>query len=233
MEETLKVTSVLSDPTRFHIYEYISNQRKDVTVLEIADLFHIHPNVARLHLSKLEEIKLVVSETKKTGKGGRPSRFYRLSDEVIQLSFPYRDYQLLSNIAVHAIEKLGEQGQKLFNDSAYEYGMTYIKKHYPDLYTNVNPLSDEEKLNIIKDAAASAGLFPMMSMKEDGKTVIFEIRNCPFKESAFTKHEAVCDMHNSFLKGMFDVLFPNLSFETHDNMALGCETCTYYVSVTT
>ncbi|MFC3882904.1 helix-turn-helix transcriptional regulator [Bacillus songklensis] len=233
MEETLKVTSILSDPTRFHIYEYISNQRKDVTVQEIADLFHIHPNVARLHLSKLEEINLIISETKKTGKGGRPSRFYRLSDDVIQLSFPYRDYQLLSNIAVHAIGMLDEQGQKLFNDSAYEYGITYLKKHYSHLYTDINSLSDEEKLNIIKDASASTGLFPMISIKEDGKTVIFEIRNCPFKESAFIHHEAVCNMHNAFLKGMFSVLFPSLLFEVHDNMALGCETCTYYVSVTT
>jgi predicted ArsR family transcriptional regulator len=232
MEETLKVTSVLSDPTRFHIYEYISQHRKDVTVQEIADLFHIHPNVARLHLSKLEEIKLIVSETKKTGKGGRPSRFYRLSDEVIQLSFPYRDYQLLSNIAIHTITKLGEEGQTLFNNSAYEYGMTYMKQSYSHLWSTIDTLSHEEKLNMIKEAAASTGLFPIMTLNENQQTAIFEIRNCPFKESAFKQHEAICSMHNSFLKGMFDALFTHLTFEVKDSMALGCETCTYHVSVT-
>jgi predicted ArsR family transcriptional regulator len=232
MQETLKVTNVLSDSTRFHIYEYISQHRQDVTVQEIADLFHIHPNVARLHLSKLEDVKMIVSETKKTGKGGRPSRFYRLSDEVIQLSFPYRDFQLLANIAIHTITKLGEEGQALFNSSAHEYGMTYMKQRYSSSFPVLSSLSYEERLNMIKEAAASTGLFPILTWSENEQTVIFEIRNCPFKESAFKQHEAICGMHNAFLKGMFDALFDCLTFETKDSMALGCETCTYHVSVT-
>ena len=73
MEQTLKITSVLSDPTRYKIYQYITERHNDVTVQEIADQFEIHPNVARLHLSKLEDVSMLSSETKKTGKGGRPS----------------------------------------------------------------------------------------------------------------------------------------------------------------
>ena len=42
---------------------------------------------------------MLKSETKKTGKGGRPSRLYVLSEDVIQLQFPFRDYQLLARIA--------------------------------------------------------------------------------------------------------------------------------------
>ena len=100
MEQTLKITNVLSDPTRYYIYQYITKKHHEVTVQEIADTFNIHPNVARLHLSKLEDINMLTSETKKTGKGGRPSRLYRLSEEVIQLNFPFRDYQLLAKIAI-------------------------------------------------------------------------------------------------------------------------------------
>ena len=80
MDQVLKITSVLADPTRYEIYQYITRKHQEVTVQEIADAFHIHPNVARLHLTKLEDVNMLVSETKKTGKGGRPSRLYRLSD---------------------------------------------------------------------------------------------------------------------------------------------------------
>ena len=112
MEQTLRITSVLADPTRYYIYQFILNNHREVTVQDIADKFEIHPNVARLHLSKLEDVKMIVSESKKTGKGGRPSRLYRLSDEVIQLHFPFRDYKLLAKIALQAISSLGAQGNE-------------------------------------------------------------------------------------------------------------------------
>ena len=91
---------------------YISKKHQEVTVQEIADQFSIHPNVARLHLSKLEDVNMLVSETKKTGKGGRPSRQYKLSNEVIQLHFPYRDYQLLSKIAIETMASLRRSWSK-------------------------------------------------------------------------------------------------------------------------
>lgn len=68
MEQTLKITNVLSDPTRYYIYQYITKRHKDVTVQEIADNFSIHPNVARLHLSKLEDVNMLVSEQKNKAK---------------------------------------------------------------------------------------------------------------------------------------------------------------------
>lgn len=68
MEQALKITGVLSDPTRYYIYKYISQKHNYVTVQEIADEFNIHPNVARLHLSKLEDVNMLKSETKKLGK---------------------------------------------------------------------------------------------------------------------------------------------------------------------
>jgi transcriptional regulator len=69
MEQTLKITNVLADPTRFSIYNYIVNQNREVTVQEIADEFSIHPNVARLHLSKLEDVGMLKSENKKPDAG--------------------------------------------------------------------------------------------------------------------------------------------------------------------
>ena len=54
---------------------------------------------------------MLKSETKKTGKGGRPSRLYVLSEDVI-LQFPFRDYQLLARIAFNSLLSLGAAGEK-------------------------------------------------------------------------------------------------------------------------
>jgi predicted ArsR family transcriptional regulator len=93
MDQTLKVTNVLADPTRYQIYQFIIKKHSDVTVKEIAENFSIQANVAPLHLSKLEDAGLLVSESAKTGKGGRPSRHHKLTDELIQMNFPFRDFQ--------------------------------------------------------------------------------------------------------------------------------------------
>ena len=66
MENTLKITSTLADPTRLSIYQYMVQYQKDVSVQDIANHFHIHPNVARPHLSKLEEATVITSQLNKT-----------------------------------------------------------------------------------------------------------------------------------------------------------------------
>lgn len=227
MEQTLKITNVLSDPTRYYIYNYISTRHQEVTVQEIAGQFNIHPNVARLHLTKLEDVNMLVSQTRKTGKGGRPSRLYRLSDDVIQLHFPYRDYQLLSNIAIETMSSLGEVGQKALYETGRKFGTELIQQELAKNMQSVEGLSFDEKLNIIKTASMIAGLSPDFQVNEDKTKVHFQVFNCPFKEVAQDHMENVCEMHIQFLKGMFEALFSDIDLIEEDNMLKGCQSCTY------
>ena len=57
MPNTLKITHTLADETRYSIYQYVLQEGKEVTVHEIATAFSIHPNVARMHLTKLADVK--------------------------------------------------------------------------------------------------------------------------------------------------------------------------------
>lgn len=231
MEQTLKITNVLSDPTRYYIYQHVTKQHSEVTVQDIADRFEIHPNVARLHLSKLEDINLLTSETKKTGKGGRPSRLYRLSDDVIQLHFPYRDYKLLSKIAIQTMMRLGEPGIEALYDTGKEFGKELIESN-----SNINSINSvasfEEKLHLLRNAATIAGFSPVFQASDDQTQVHFQIFNCPFKEVAMSQPETVCKMHSAFLKGMFSALFTDVELIETGNMLGGCQTCTYQVNVT-
>jgi len=230
MEQTLKITNVLSDPTRYYIYQYITKRHQEVTVQEVAENFNIHPNVARLHLSKLEDVNMLISETKKTGKGGRPSRLYRLSEDVIQLHFPFRDYMLLAKVAIETMLTLGELGQQALYLTGKKFGSEVIeqelsKKAYGDV------LTFEQKLTILKSAATLAGFYPEFEVNGDQTKIFFQIFNCPFKEVA-EDHESVCSMHHEFLKGMFEALFDSVELIEKENMISGCETCTYQALVT-
>ncbi|BBW95607.1 helix-turn-helix transcriptional regulator [Geobacillus icigianus] len=227
MEPTLKITSVLSDPTRFHIYEYMATIRRDVSVQEIADQFRIHPNVARLHLTKLEDVNLVVSNTQKTGKGGRPSRWYRLSDEVISLCFPFRDYQLLAHIAVQTLVGLGPSGQKVLREAGKEFGREYIANRVAHSDT-IAALRSEEKIRLLTEAA---GFLPRARREVKDTAMSFEFCNCPFKEIAEKQPETVCGMHHAFLEGMAEALFADARLIETENMMKGSRCCCYRLTI--
>jgi predicted ArsR family transcriptional regulator len=231
MEQTLKITNVLADPTRYHIYQYITKKHGGVSVQEIADAFNIHPNVARLHLTKLEDVNLLISETQKTGKGGRPSRLYRLSDEVIQLYFPFRDYQLLAKIAIQTMLKLGETGKQALYETGKKFGKELVENQLAHNQT-ADKLSFAEKVDILKEAAETAGFSPSFDYKENEKKIYFQIYNCPFKEMAFSQPEAVCHMHNAFIQGMLEALFAKVELIEEENMTSGCNSCSYLAVIT-
>jgi predicted ArsR family transcriptional regulator len=227
VEQILRITNVLSDPTRYDIYQYITKQHQEVTVQEIADCFHIHPNVARLHLSKLEDVNMLVSETKKTGKGGRPSRYYRLSDDVVQLNFPFRDYMLLAKVSIQTLLSLGDEGKKALYLTGKKFGTELIEHETAKAFQNGSILDFEQKLNVLKNAATMAGFNPEFEVNEEKTTIYFQIFNCPFKEVAADHSEIVCNMHFEFLKGMFETLFDSVELVEKENMLKGCESCTY------
>jgi predicted ArsR family transcriptional regulator len=231
MEQTLKITNVLSDPTRYYIYQYITNRHQEVTVQEVADHFNIHPNVARLHLSKLEDVNMLASETKKTGKGGRPSRLYRLSDDVIQLHFPFRDYMLLAKVAIETMVSLGEAGKTALYHTGKRFGAEVIEQEVAKKSLSNNELEFEQKLNILKSAATLAGFYPEFEVNGDQSKIYFQIFNCPFKEVAQDHTDTVCNMHQEFLRGMFEALFSSAELIEKENMIKGCSHCSYQAVV--
>lgn len=55
--------------------------------------------------------------------------------------------------------------------------------------------------------------------------------NCPFKEVAARHREPVCNMHNEYLKGMFESLFHSTQLVEKQNMLTGCDACSYQAFV--
>lgn|SRR5690625_2380684 len=230
MEHTLKVTNVFSDPTRFNIYQYLLEKKDEpVTVIDVAKQFNIHPNVARIHLTKLEEIKVVESDFERTGKGGRPSRIYQITDKVIELNFPHRDYKLLSSVAIETLLQMGEAGKQALYEMGNKYGRQMMEKLNDQI--NKDQLSNEQKVALLEETSKILGMYPKFTYLEDKKQIHFEINNCPFKEVA-NKHQAtVCQMHYSFIQGMFEAVFDDVELIEKENIFADCSHCKYVANL--
>lgn len=231
MQNSLKITSTLADETRFSIYQYMLQEKENFTVQNIADKFNIHPNVARLHLTKLSEINVISAEYEKTGKGGRPGRIYRAVENGISLSFPKRNYEELLDWVLEILDELGPEALEVGTRICYQKGQTEIRHMLQEQKTEASLLTFDEKVDCITKAASLIGYIPLVKQEEgqEERSIRFAVYNCPYHNEIDQHSEIVCALHESFLKGQFDYLFEVDEFVKLENMIDGCKYCSYRI----
>lgn len=228
MLHPLQITTTLADKTRFQIYEYMLKHKQQFTVQMIADTFYIHPNVARLHLTKLADIGLISADFEKTGKEGRPGRVYQASNDGVKLSFPKRDDSLLLQILLPLIETFGDMAYEKGKELAYSLGT----KHMQNILTSVNkPISFIEKCDILTTQSSLIGYIPKIAETNGRKTVCFTIYNCPFHDHLISHHKTVCMLHEAYLRGQINQLFGKNELIQTDHMMHHCANCQYEIQL--
>lgn len=231
MINQLKVTSTLSDETRFSIYQYMLQEKKSFSVQDIAERFQIHPNVARLHLTKLTEIEVISSEYEKTGKGGRPGRKYKAEQVGITLSFPKRNYDDLLDWTLEILSEFGDEATRIGKKICHKKGIGDMEKLISSHGKDKSLLTLDEKVEYITEAASLIGYVPLIKDTPDGKTISFAVYNCPFLNEVEKHSQLICDLHESYLSGQFDYLFEVKDFAQIESMTQSCDYCTYHVNI--
>ncbi len=229
MDEIMfKIAGVLSDRTRYTIYDYIFHHCAGVSVQDIADEFGIHPNVARLHLTKLEDVSLIRSNfDKKSKKGGRPNKVYTLSNETISFHFPHRDLSVITTLAIKALHSLGNHAHEAFIEQNYQYGKELGQKNRLKYQIN-HESSLQDILDSLKNTLESSGLNPSIQILSDNE-IEFEVRNCTYKDSIDMCPDLLCKAHQKVLQGIFESFFDQLQFtplKTLQNFTC-CNYCHY------
>lgn len=231
MLHPLKITSTLADETRYQIYEYMLKHKKYFTVQNIADEFSIHPNVARLHLTKLSEINVISADYVKTGKGGRPGRVYKTTEHGVSLTFPKRDEPLLLNWLLQLVATLGDEAIGQAQQISYSDGHTMMKTILLSKEAKNKVHTFDDKLNLLSNSAAMIGYTPKVEQEGNNKKIQFVIYNCPFHNQLSTYSEIACLLHESYLRGQFDALFLSSELVQVDSMVHECEICNYEITV--
>lgn len=226
---TLKVAGVLADSTRFSIYRYITELNQPVNVVEIADEFSIHPNVARLHLNKLEEVKLLDSCSDKSGRNGRPCRIYSPSSEEVTLQFPAKNYRIFGMIALEALQTFGKDGREVFYNMGRIYGReSALQKLTSEGVSFVDELSLEQKIRSITDILKKDGISPQIEIRDEN-SVSFSLNSCLFiRSNDQEKNAMICEMHNNIFRGIFEIFFSEIDL-LRDVDDTGKSCCQFFV----
>jgi len=182
-DDDLEVLSSLAEPVRRALYELVSSAPEPVTRDEAAEAVGVSRQVAAYHLDRLADDGLLDFEfrrlTGREGPGaGRPSKLYRRSDHVYEVSVPPRRYQLAAQILLQAVRDADVDDAALA-EAARRTG-SQLGGHG------------------LGEALVETGYEPTI---EDGET---RFRNCPFHLLRDQDRETTCGLNLALVEGMIE-----------------------------
>lgn len=204
-ERISDLTSALGDPTRRAIYITARESTTPVTTAQIADLFGIHPNVARHHLDKLAtDGWLVVSRHRPTGKrgpgAGRPAKAYEASARDVSIHFAPRRYELLVELLMKVLARVAPDD---LAQVAVEVGTEYGR----ELADEVGAPGENGYADAIRAVSvAMTGLGFSMDPDVDSQQLLTS--HCPFGEAATDHPDVVCSLDRGIVAGLFGTIAP-------------------------
>jgi predicted ArsR family transcriptional regulator len=215
------VTNAFGDPTRREIYLFARDDDRGVTAAEVAERFHLHPNVARHHLDKLAAggyVEVHVGRTEGAG-AGRPSKRYRVSTTAtLEFSAPSTD--LIVTLLARTLALLPkEQAEALAEQVGEEHGRALAAAMSP---TEGNR-SRRAAIQAVADAFTAHGFAAHAEARGNGTLAIIN-QHCPFGAVA-SQNPVICAVDRGMVRGMLAGLYGETMPATESSRALGDDAC--------
>jgi predicted ArsR family transcriptional regulator len=215
------VTNAFGDPTRREIYLFARDDEHGVTAAEVAEQFHLHPNVARHHLDKLAAggyLDVHVGRVEGAG-AGRPSKRYQVSTKA-SLEFPAPSTDLIVTLLARSLALLpAAQAEQLAEQVGEEYGRSLAAAMSP---TEGNR-SRTAAMHAVADAFTAHGFAAHAEARGNGTLAIIN-EHCPFGAVA-SQHPSICAVDRGMVRGMLAGLYGDTMPATESSRALGDDAC--------
>lgn len=205
-ERNVAGISVLAEPVRRELYQFVCSQPEPVSRDQAAHAVGIARHQAKFHLDRLEAEGLLevdyVRLTGRTGPGaGRPAKRYRRAGGEFAITLPAREYELAGRMLAEAIITSAQTGTPTpaaLSKTAAAHGAT-IAGATPD-----RPSSADDALDLAVTILSRHAYEP----RRTGSAVV--LANCPFHALARSHTELVCGMNHSLIAGFVRAVAPGL-----------------------
>jgi predicted ArsR family transcriptional regulator len=195
------LTSSLGDPTRRAIYIAIRESAEPITTSKVAELFDIHPNVARHHLDRLaDDGYLKVSQVRRGGGpgAGRPAKTYESTNMEVSVHFAPRRFEMLTEMLFKVLEEVAPPN---VSEIAEQVGRTYGRELAAEIGAPNDPGYDEAVQAV---ASAMTGLGFSVDPDVEGQRLLTS--HCPFGETATNHPDVICSLDRGIVAGLFGAL---------------------------
>lgn len=201
MTDPVEVISLLGEPVRRKLYDYVVAQADAVSREQAAKAVGIKRPLAAFHLDKLAEEGLLEVEFRrlsdKKGPGaGRPAKLYRRSSQEVSVSLPHREYELAARVFAEALSS--EQSETPVRDAARSLGkeMAEQARERAGRHQGAKNLT-----RTAEEVLQDYGFEPFHDEAGD-----IRLRNCPFHQLSRQYTELVCGMNVNIMQAMLEEL---------------------------
>jgi predicted ArsR family transcriptional regulator len=193
------LTSALGDPTRRAIYIAVRESADALTTSEVAELFSIHPNVARHHLDLLTAdgyLAVSLPQPRSGGPGaGRPAKRYEATSKEVTVHFAPRRFEMLVEML---IQILNEVHPPNVGAIAEKVGRSYGAELASEIGATGEP-GYEGAVKAVASAMTGLG-FTIDPDPAEGQLLT---SHCPFGEAATSHPEVICSLDRGIVAGLF------------------------------
>jgi len=227
--DPVKISAVLGDPTRLGIYQYVLKSSEPVSTQDAALRFGLHPNVARMHLTKLVDLGVLKAEPEKGGRG-RPGMLYSPSGEAVNLSYPTRDFELLSDLLSETIGALGDAARPVLEKVGRDFGRRLVRQTLNESGIDPKEANPATILQLSAQALDSHGLD--LRLGTDGqRTLHLTLKSCGFKEVASKHPQLVCHLCHQIVQGVLETQSEIEGLKATGTLPHGDKCCTFEANV--
>jgi len=191
-DDDLGALSLLDEPTRRRLYDWVVAQSRPVGREEAAKALEITRSLAAFHLDRLAGAGLLEAGyrrlTGKVGPGaGRPARVYWRAAREFNVSLPDRRYERAAQLFASALERL--RGQAF---------PATLRRAARDLGESLGQDSHHRSPSRRLTAALEAGGYQPVT----DETGTIRLRNCPFDALVESHRTLVCGANLAMAEGI-------------------------------
>jgi predicted ArsR family transcriptional regulator len=191
LEQDVELLGVLVEPQRRRVYEELLASSTPQTLSELSEVLGVGRTLTSFHLGKLVEAGFVEVLAPEPGSGrrGRPSQRYRVSDREVSASIPARRYDVVADVLLEAAhdQQQGEPIEAAARRAAVRRGVELATEEPP-----------QRRAGVLKRAEHLLSRLGYSPARVDGDVVL---RNCPFDKLRDTNCELVCAINHALAEG--------------------------------
>jgi len=196
--DDVEAISLLSEPLRRSLYEWVVAQARPVGRDESARAIGITRALAAFHLDRLADAGLLDSGyqrlTERRGPGaGRPARVYWRTDREFAISLPDRRYERVARLLAMGAEE---------SASAAETAREAARAAGREMGTRARRDRRRSPVKALRTALASEG-YEQVVTDDDG---VLRLANCPYDGLVDEHRSLVCGMNLAMAEGLVDAV---------------------------
>lgn len=196
--EEIEALSVLAEPQRRRVYEFLAASPDSVSLTELSAALDLGRTLCVFHLNKLVEAGFVEAMAPESGRRGRPAQRFRASRREVSASVPARHYELVAQVLLTAAaeqpptEPLAATSQRVARRLGAAVAAEQRSARVP-------------RTGRGRQAAVSR-LLDQLGYEPHAEESRIVLRNCPFDRLRDTNCELVCSINHSLAEGYLDGL---------------------------